>query len=94
MVQAIQTDQFPMVWTIGKPNKMAAILSAIALENQTPLENRTDSYHSNSKREWYLSPHCICTFPYEYPTFENWTKTIIQLPKSLVYECLVFRSSM
>ena len=33
-----------MVWTIGKLNKMAAILSTI--EKQTPLENRTDLYRS------------------------------------------------
>ena len=56
MVEATQKLCFPIVRTIGKPNKMAAILSTI--KNQILLENRTDSYHLNSERAWYSSPHC------------------------------------
>ena len=32
-------------------------LSCRTLENQTPLENRADTYHSNCEHVWYSSPH-------------------------------------
>ena len=52
MVQAIQKFDFPMVRTIIKMNKFAAILFL------STIENRTDLYHSNSEHVWNSNPHC------------------------------------
>ena len=46
---------FPMVFTIRKQTKMAAIFSTIGKPNT--IGNRTDPYHSNFKCVRYSSPH-------------------------------------
>ena len=56
MVQAIKKFGFPVVQTIGKPNKIVSILSTIGKPNT--LGKLKDPDHSNSECVWYSSPHC------------------------------------